>query len=86
MREQIRFKSKRRSGFDITRDILQVCMKGANKTHIVNAANLNNKRINSYLKFCVDTKLLIEQINGTHSDYHTTPEGEHFLRVYFETP
>ncbi|MGA3289133.1 MAG: winged helix-turn-helix domain-containing protein [Candidatus Bathyarchaeia archaeon] len=76
-------RSKRRNGFDITRDILQVCVDGANKTHIVYAANLNSKRINRYLKFCVDTKLLTEQFNGAHFDYHTTPEGVHFLRTYF---
>ena len=84
--KRVRLKSKRRNGFDITRDILQVCVHGANKTHIIETANLNSKRINRYLKFCVDAKLLTEQFNGSHFDYHTSPEGEHFLRIYFRTP
>ena len=79
-------RSKRRNGFDITRDILQVCVNGANKTHIVSAANLNSKRINGYLEFCVHMKLLTEQFNGAHFDYHTTPEGILFLRNYFGAP
>jgi predicted transcriptional regulator len=79
-------RSKRRNGFDITRDILKVCVKGANKTHIVSAANLNNKRINRHLKFCVNMKLLTKQPNGRNFIYHTTPEGVHFLKNYFESP
>ena len=78
--------SKRRNGFDITRDILQVCVDGANKTHIVYAANLNNKRVNRHLEFCVNMKLLTKQSNGENFVYHTTPEGIHFLRNYFGAP
>ena len=75
--------SKRRNGFDITRDILQVCVHGTNKTHIVYAANLNSKRINSYLEFCVHMKLLTKQFNGGNFVYYTTPEGARFMRNYF---
>ena len=77
---------KRRNGFDITRDILQVCVNNANKTHIVFAANLNNKRVNRHLEFCVNMKLLNKRSNGRNVVYHTTPEGVHFLRNYFGAP
>ena len=83
MERGVRLRSKRRNGFDITRDILQVCVNDTNKTRIVYAANLNNKRIKRYLKFCLDMKLLTKQSNGGSFVYHTTPEGVHFLRTYF---
>lgn len=77
---------KRRNGFDITRDILQVCINGANKTYIVNTANLNSKRVNGHLEICMRMKLLTKQFNGKNFIYFTTPEGVHFLRTYFEAP
>ena len=60
-------------------------MIGANKTHIVSVANLNNKRINSYLEFCEQMKMLNKSPNGGNIIYHTTSEGEKFLRSYFGT-
>lgn len=76
--------SKRRNGFDITRDIIQVCVNGANKTHIVYSANLNSKRVNDYLEFCVRMKFITKQPNGENSVvYHSTPEGVSYLRNYF---
>ena len=78
--------SKRRNGFDITRDILQVCVKGANKTHIVYAANLNSKRINGYLEFCLNVKFLTRQRKGDNFVYHTTAGGKHFMKYYFGDP
>jgi predicted transcriptional regulator len=74
--------TKRRNGFDITRDILQVCMKGANKTHIVYAANLNSKRVNTYLEFCAQMKLLTKKSNGGNFIYLTTSDGLLFMRNY----
>ena len=80
---QFPLSSKRRNGLDITRDILQVCMNSATKTHIVSAANLNNKRVNRYLEFLLLMKLLVRKSNGRNVVYYTTPDGEHFLRTYF---
>jgi len=79
----ISLKSNRRNGFDITRDILKVCLNDANKTHIVYAANLNNKRINSYLEICLQMKLLTKKFRGGNFVYHTTLDGVKFLRSYF---
>jgi len=81
----VSLKSKRRNSFDITRDILKVCRHSANKTQIVSAANLNNKRINRYIEFCLRMKLLTEQFNGRHFDYRTTIEGIQFLDNYYGT-
>jgi predicted transcriptional regulator len=72
-------KLKRRNGFDILQDILQVCKIGANKTHIIYSANLNSKRISIYLKFCLDGELLKKQRVERSFVYHTTPEGLKFL-------
>jgi predicted transcriptional regulator len=74
--------SKRRSSFDITRDILQVCVKGANKTHIVYAANLNSKRVNTYLDFCAQMNLLSKKSSGRNFVYFTTSDGLLFIRHY----
>jgi len=79
----VRLTSKRRNGFDITRDILEVCVNGANKTRIVYAANLNNKRVDSYLEFCIRMNLLIKKFNERNFVYRITDEGVRFLRNYF---
>ena len=79
----ISLRPKRRNGFDITRDILQVCASGANKTHIVYVANLNSKRINIYLEFCERMKLVTKQLKDGNFIYHITPEGVHFMKNYF---
>jgi predicted transcriptional regulator len=77
---------KRRSGFDITIDILQVCVKGANKTRIVYAANLNSKRVNTYLDFCAQMKLLSKKSSGRNFVYFTTSDGLLFMRNYLGDP
>jgi len=82
---QFPLQSKRRSGFDISRDILRVCVDSATKTRIVSAANLNNKRINRYLEFLLFMKLLARKSDGRNVVYFTTPDGEHFLRTYFRS-
>jgi len=79
---QFPLSSKRRNGLDITRDILRVCVDSATKTHIVSAANLNNKRVNRYLEFLVLMKLLVRKSNGRNVVYHTTTHGEDFLKAH----
>jgi len=74
----------RRNAFDITKDILQVCIHGANQTHIVYSANLNDVRAKRYLGLCVDMNLLKKELNSNHGNsiYRTTVEGRHFLQDY----
>ena len=78
-------RTKRRNSFDITLDVLQVCLKGSNKTRIVNAANLNSKRTNTYLLLCLHLKLLTKQSNGKSLVYHTTADGSRLLRNYLDS-
>jgi predicted transcriptional regulator len=72
--------SKRRNGIALMRDILDVCMKGANKTRIVYFANLNFSRLNRYLRVLLGLGFLVEE---TREDgrvfYRTTPAGVYFL-------
>jgi len=85
MKSMVCLESKRRKGFDITLDILQVCMNGANKTRIIYAANLNSKRINTHLQLCLHMKLLTKQSNGKTFVYHTTTDGVRLIRNHLES-
>ena len=85
-RRSLVLKSKRRDDFDTIRDILQVCVNSSTKTHIVSAANLNNKRIGKYLEFLVFMKLLVKKSEGKKAVYHTTPYGEDFLKIHLRVP
>jgi predicted transcriptional regulator len=77
-------KLKRRNGFDILQDILQVCKNGGNKAHIIYAANLNSKRISGYLEFCLESKLLKKQQVKGSIVYRTTPAGLTFLKNHID--
>ena len=80
-KEAVRLRSKRRDGFEIIHDILQVCVNSSTKTQIVSAANLNNKRINRYLEFLILVKLLDRKSNGKNVVYRTTYYGEDILKA-----
>jgi predicted transcriptional regulator len=73
---------KRRSVFDIMRDILEVCVKPKNKTRVVYTANLNSIRINEYLDSLVKMGLLAKVPKGKTVGYHTTETGLKFLESY----
>ncbi|MCD6210352.1 MAG: winged helix-turn-helix domain-containing protein [Methanophagales archaeon] len=72
-----RFK-KRRGGFEIIVDILNVAMEGAKKTEIVYKANLNFKRASNYLSYLEERQLIENMGDG----YRTTEKGKEFLRDY----
>ena len=40
----------RRGEVEIIRDVLEVCLNGANKTRVVYGANLNFTRVDKYLR------------------------------------
>ena len=69
-----RNKYKRRSKTDITEEILKVAMNGANKTHIVNEANINFNIASRYLEM-LNEKELIKHENGL---FITTDKGKIF--------
>jgi len=65
---------KRRSKTDIAEEILKVAMNGANKTHIVNEANINFNIASRYLEM-LNEKELIKHENGF---FITTDKGKIF--------
>lgn len=71
---------KKRSGMEISVDILRVALKGAKKSHIVYKANLNFKIVNGFL----DSLLNSGMLNGPHTDrnYQTTLKGINFIERF----
>jgi len=65
------------------RDVLEVCLRGANKTRIVYYANLNFPRLKRYLRVLLGLGFLAEEIRANGGVfYRTTPAGVHFLESY----
>ena len=62
------------------RDVLEVCLKGVNKTRVVYYANLNFPRLNRYLRVLLGLSFLAKE-NRTDGSvfYRTTPAGVYFL-------
>ncbi|MGD6933545.1 MAG: winged helix-turn-helix domain-containing protein [Candidatus Bathyarchaeia archaeon] len=73
---------KRRNVFEVSRDILKVCLTPKNKTRVVYGANLNNVRVNHYLDSLVKMGLLQKETTGDVVSYHTTDMGLRFLDNY----
>ena len=63
---------------EIISQILEICMNGANKTHIVYQANLNFSTVNSYLDLLIKNDL-IRVHEGRAILYDTTPKGKRLL-------
>jgi predicted transcriptional regulator len=62
------------------RDVLDVCMKGANKTRIVYSANLNFTRLNRYLRVLLSLGFLAKETAADGGVYYkTTPAGVCFV-------
>jgi predicted transcriptional regulator len=74
---------KRRNGFEISKDILRVCLHSENKTRVVYRANLNSLRVNDYLEWLLKTGLLAKEKKGKKVIYRTTPMGLQFLKSYY---
>ncbi|MEM0322173.1 MAG: winged helix-turn-helix domain-containing protein [Thermoprotei archaeon] len=68
---------RKRTGALLLRDILIAAEKGANKTHIMFASNMNPTVLNRYLQFALKYGLL-EQRART---YYTTDKGVEFLHA-----
>lgn len=79
----IQLSPKRRSELAIMRDVLDVCMKGANKTRIVYSANLNFTRLNRYLRMLLSLGFLAKETAADGGVYYkTTPAGVYFVEGY----
>src|SRR5271155_5372940 len=77
--------SGNRESLDIINLILQVCLNGTMKTHIMYKCNLNSKQVQDYLELLLKFQL-VERIDSTsaRSVYQTTERGNHFIRAYAE--
>lgn len=51
----------RRGEIEIMRDILEVCLRGANKTKIVYGANLNFSRLERYFRTLLSLGFIAEE-------------------------
>lgn len=71
--------SMNRSKQEIIAKILDICVKGANKTRIVYEANLNFRTVNIYLDL-LNQKGLIRVSHGENIIYETTPEGMDLMK------
>lgn len=73
-----------RGWVEIVEMILETCVKGALKTHIMYKSNLNSKQIAQYLGF-LETQGLVEQKSGLHASrpiFHTTARGKQYIEAY----
>jgi predicted transcriptional regulator len=73
-----RSKTMKRGRQEIISQILEICMNGANKTHIVYQANLNFRTVNTYLDPLIKNGLIkVNEERAIH--YETTPKGIRLL-------
>ena len=70
----------RRGEIEIMHDVLEVCLKGVNKTRIVYRANLNFPRLNRYLRVLLGLGFLVKEVQADGSVfYKTAAAGVHFF-------
>jgi predicted transcriptional regulator len=73
-------RSHRRGEVEIMRDILETCLKGANKTQIVYSTNLNFSRLKKYLGLLLNLGFVAAESESAKSVvYRTTRAGLNFL-------
>ena len=74
-----------RGWVEIVELILERCLNGALKTHIMYECNLNSRQLVQYIKFLTDRKL-IESIqdnpNSKRPTYNTTELGKRYINAY----
>ena len=68
----------RRTSVDVSVDILEAALNGANKTRIVYRSNLNFAIVRGYLDNLIRTGLLIVD----DGSYRTTSKGAKFIKDY----
>ncbi len=76
-----------RGWVEIIEMILEICEKGALKTHIMYKCNLNSKQIAQYIEF-LENHNLIESLKDIPSSkrpiFRTTEKGKRYIAAYRE--
>ena len=75
-----------RESLDIINLVLQVCLDGTMKTHVMYRCNLNSKQVQDYLGL-LDKFGLVERVDSPDNGrtvYRTTERGRRFIRSYAE--
>lgn len=74
-----------RGWVEIIEFILETCIEGALKTHIMYRCNLNSKQITQYVDFLLNCKLLDAKPESRRSKryiYKTTDLGKKYISAY----
>lgn len=74
-----------RGWVEIIEFILETCIHGALKTHIMYRCNLNSKQITQYVEFLINCKLLEGKPESRRSKryiYKTTELGKKYISAY----
>ena len=69
---------KYRSRLEITVDVLNTAINGANKTRIMYAANLSYKLLEKYIRETIESGFMV----SGHRGYEITEKGKTFLEKY----
>ena len=73
-----------RGWVEIVEMILEICQKGALKTHVMYMSNLNSKQIAQYLDFLKSSGLVMSQLgnNEKRPIFKTTERGLQYIKAY----
>ncbi|OLB89830.1 MAG: hypothetical protein AUH25_06095 [Thaumarchaeota archaeon 13_1_40CM_38_12] len=74
-----------RGWVEIVELILETCLNGALKTHIMYECNLNSRQVTQYIKFLADRKLIEGKQDNPDSKrhiYNTTELGKRYINAY----
>ena len=74
-----------RGWVEIVAFILETCLDGALKTHVVYECNLNSRQVSQYIKFLEDRRLVEskqDKPNSKRHVYKTTELGRKYINAY----
>jgi predicted transcriptional regulator len=70
----------RREKAELIAEILEACIDGASKTHIVTETNLNFRTVEPHISLLIEKGLVEVSPHRTWRRYRTTPEGREALK------
>jgi len=72
----------KRGRLEIISEILSICQKPAQKTHILYKCNLSYDQLIKYLQYLIACGLLAEIESNPRNPFHVTPKGKEFLEKF----